>query len=69
VLAYEQLLDETSLDIISKNNLTEIIQTFWVENYTSFFDGIISSFAFTKILDLFVFEFGLNLVDGFETAI
>ncbi|EAR84965.2 hypothetical protein TTHERM_00585230 (macronuclear) [Tetrahymena thermophila SB210] len=69
IVAYETMLNPHSKLMIQQNQLQDAIKYQWFKQSTNFFQNTFQSFNFTKILDIVVFEFGMNLMDGFENAV
>lgn len=68
VLVYEKLLNPKSLMVIQQNSMAESVEALWIQINVNFFYLTFQSSAFTRILDICIFEFGINMLDGFETA-
>ncbi|KAL4438331.1 hypothetical protein ABPG74_009754 [Tetrahymena malaccensis] len=69
IVAYETMLNPHSKLMIQQNQLQDCVKYQWFKQSTNFFQNTFQSFNFTKILDIVVFEFGMNLMDGFENAV
>lgn len=70
LLAYNSLLSAEAKEKIEKNNLEECVFICWVEAYISLFDQFIATpGVFARVLDVLIFEFEINYLDGFDAAV
>lgn len=70
LLTYNSLLSAEAKEKIEKNNLEESVFTCWVEAYITMFNRFIATPGlYARVLDVLIFEFEINYLDGFDAAV